>query len=109
MIKDAEALELMEKVTTVVVDKTGTLTEGAPKVQSVVAAEGFNDSTVLALAAALEKMSEHPLAQVILTYAAKKNISLEPIDGSGGGRSCGCAEPRVRLNFSMQPPAKRSP
>ncbi|MEB0011414.1 heavy metal translocating P-type ATPase [Glaciimonas sp. Gout2] len=79
LIKDAEALELMEKVTTLVVDKTGTLTEGAPKVQSVIAAEGFNESTVLALAAALEKMSEHPLAQAILAYAAEKNAAFDPV------------------------------
>ena len=80
LIKDAEALELMEKVTTLVVDKTGTLTEGAPKVQSVVAADGFDDATVLARAAALEKMSEHPLAQAILAYAAEKKISLESVE-----------------------------
>ncbi len=69
LIKDAEALELMEKVDTLVVDKTGTLTEGAPKVQKVVAAAGFTDADVLAHAAALEKMSEHPLAQAIVNYA----------------------------------------
>ena len=79
LIKDAEALELMEKVTTLVVDKTGTLTEGAPKVQNVIAAEGFNETTVLGLAAALEKMSEHPLAQAILAHAAEKNMALESV------------------------------
>ena len=72
LIKDAEALELMEKVDTVVIDKTGTLTEGKPKVQRVVAAAGFVSSDVLAYCAALEKLSEHPLAQAITTYAAEQ-------------------------------------
>jgi Cu2+-exporting ATPase len=66
LIKDAEALELMEKIDTLVVDKTGTLTEGAPKVQRVVAASDFKEADVLGYAAALEKMSEHPLAQAIV-------------------------------------------
>lgn len=69
LIKDAEALELMEKIDTLVIDKTGTLTEGAPKVQRVVAAAGSNDADILAYAAALEKLSEHPLAQAIVNHA----------------------------------------
>jgi len=69
LIKDAEALELMEKVDTLVVDKTGTLTEGAPKVQEVIASESSNRQEVLSYAAALERMSEHPLAQAIVDYA----------------------------------------
>jgi Cu2+-exporting ATPase len=72
LIKDAEALELMEKVDTLVIDKTGTLTEGAPRVQQVVAAGGFTESEVLAYAAALEKMSEHPLAQAIIDHAQQQ-------------------------------------
>ena len=72
LIKDAEALELMEKVDTVVIDKTGTLTEGKPKVQRVVAAAGFASADVLAYCTALEKLSEHPLAQAITTYAAEQ-------------------------------------
>jgi P-type Cu2+ transporter len=79
LIKDAEALELMEKVDTLVVDKTGTLTEGAPKVQKVFAAVGFTDADVLAHAAALEKMSEHPLAQAIMNYAQAQNSTLPPV------------------------------
>jgi P-type Cu2+ transporter len=69
LIKDAEALELMEKVDTVMIDKTGTLTEGKPTVQRVVAAAGFASADVLAYCAALENLSEHPLAQAITTYA----------------------------------------
>ena len=80
LIKDAEALELMEKVDTLVVDKTGTLTEGAPKVQKVFAAAGFTDADVLAHAAALEKMSEHPLAQAIMNYAQAQNSTLPPVE-----------------------------
>jgi P-type Cu2+ transporter len=71
LIKDAEALELMEKVDTVVIDKTGTLTEGKPQVQRVVAMSGFASADVLAFCAALEHLSEHPLAQAITTYAAE--------------------------------------
>jgi heavy metal translocating P-type ATPase len=72
LIKDAEALELMEKVNTVVIDKTGTLTEGRPKVQRVVGTAGFTSADVLAYCAALEKLSEHPLAQAITTYATEQ-------------------------------------
>ncbi len=72
LIKDAEALELMEKVDTVVIDKTGTLTEGKPKVQRVVAVAGFASGDVLAYCAALEKLSEHPLAQAITAYATEQ-------------------------------------
>ncbi len=80
LIKDAEALELLEKVDTLVVDKTGTLTEGRPKVQSVIAAAGFNESEVLQLAASLEIMSEHPLAQAIAGHARKTETELFPVD-----------------------------
>jgi heavy metal translocating P-type ATPase len=72
LIKDAEGLELMEKVDTVVIDKTGTLTEGKPKVLRVVAAPGFASTDVLAFCTALEKLSEHPLAQAITRYAAEQ-------------------------------------
>ncbi len=80
LIKDAEALELMKKVDTLVVDKTGTLTEGAPKVQHIVAASDHSEIDVLAYAAALEKRSEHPLAQAILTYAQEKNAVLGTVE-----------------------------
>ena len=62
LIKNAEALERFEKVDTLVVDKTGTLTEGKPRVVAVVPAEGFDEATLLSLGASLERSSEHPLA-----------------------------------------------
>ena len=76
LIRNAEALERMEKVDTLVVDKTGTLTEGKPKVVSVVAAEGFDESEILRLAASVEIASEHPLAHAIV--AAAKERGIEP-------------------------------
>ncbi len=80
LIKDAEGLELMEKVDTLVVDKTGTLTEGAPKVQQIYALEGFARADVLILAAALEKMSEHPLAQAILSHLKAQGLPILPVE-----------------------------
>ena len=79
LIKDAEALELMEKVDTLVVDKTGTLTEGSPRVQTVVAAAGFSEADVLVLAASLEKASEHPLAQAIMARAESDRAALREV------------------------------
>ncbi len=76
LIKNAEALELMEKVDTLVVDKTGTLTEGKPKLVNVFAVEGFEQDQILRLAASLERSSEHPLAEAIVRGAEDKNISL---------------------------------
>jgi len=76
LIKDAEALELMEKVDTLVIDKTGTLTEGKPKVQAVTATAGFTREQVIAYAASLEKASEHPLAQAIVSHAEAEHVTL---------------------------------
>jgi Cu+-exporting ATPase len=76
LIKNAEALETFEKVDTLVVDKTGTLTEGKPKFNSVTAFQGFDESELLKLAASLEKGSEHPLAAAIVKGAQDKNIEL---------------------------------
>jgi Cu+-exporting ATPase len=81
LIKNAEALERMEKVNTLVVDKTGTLTEGKPKVVELRAAEGFDETTVLRLAASVERSSEHPLARAIVEAAAARNIALAPVRG----------------------------
>ncbi|NMM36420.1 MAG: heavy metal translocating P-type ATPase [Glaciimonas sp.] len=79
LIKDAEALELMEKVDTLVIDKTGTLTEGKPRVQRVVAASGFDESQVLHYAASLDALSEHPLALAIVNHAKEQNLSPKPV------------------------------
>ncbi len=81
LIKNAEALERMEKVDTLVVDKTGTLTEGKPKVVAVVPAEGFDETTVLKLAASVEVASEHPLAAAIVVAAKERNIELARVMG----------------------------
>jgi Cu+-exporting ATPase len=81
LIKSAEALERMEKVDTLVVDKTGTLTEGKPKVTAIIPAAGFSESEVLPLAASLERSSEHPLAAAIVTAAQESGASTqEPTD-----------------------------
>jgi P-type Cu+ transporter len=80
LIKNAEALEVMEKVDTVVVDKTGTLTEGKPKLVSVTALEGFQEDTILCLAASLERASEHPLAEAIVQGTENRNITLIQTD-----------------------------
>jgi Cu+-exporting ATPase len=76
LIKNAEALEVLEKVDTVVVDKTGTLTEGKPRLVSVVAVEGSDELEVLRLAASLEKASEHPLAAAIVAGAQERKLPL---------------------------------
>jgi Cu+-exporting ATPase len=76
LIRDAQALETFEKVDTLVVDKTGTLTEGRPRVTAVNAAEGFGEAQLLQMAASLEKASEHPLAGAILAAAKEKGIGL---------------------------------
>jgi len=76
LIRHAEALEIMERVNTVVVDKTGTLTEGKPKLVAVHASRGFMDDDVLQLAASLERASEHPLAEAIVRGAEDRGMSL---------------------------------
>ena len=81
LIKNAEALEAMEKVDTLVVDKTGTLTEGKPRVVSVVAAEGQDEAELLRLAASLERGSEHPLAAAIVAAAKERGLALSESSG----------------------------
>jgi Cu+-exporting ATPase len=76
LFKDAEAIEIMRKVDTLVVDKTGTLTEGKPKLVSVVVAESVDEQTLLRLAASLERGSEHPLAAAIIAGAQERGINL---------------------------------
>ena len=76
LIKSAEALERMERVDTLVVDKTGTLTEGRPRVTRIVLAPGFAEAEVLRLAASLERSSEHPLAAAIVRAAGEHGIAL---------------------------------
>ena len=78
LVKNAEALERMEKVDMLVIDKTGTLTEGRPNVTGIVTTGSFSESELLQLAASVEKLSEHPLAHSIVTEAEKRGIALLP-------------------------------
>jgi Cu+-exporting ATPase len=79
LIKNAEALERFEKVDTLVVDKTGTLTEGKPRVTAVVPAGAYNEAEVLTLGASLERASEHPLAAAIVAAAKERGLSLQDV------------------------------
>ena len=79
LVKNAEALERMEKVDTLVVDKTGTLTEGRPTLTSVLPAAGFDADDVLALAAAVERASEHPLGRAIVDGATARGVDVLPV------------------------------
>jgi Cu+-exporting ATPase len=107
LIRNAEALELMEKVDTLVIDKTGTLTEGKPRLLTVRAAEGFDESEVLRLAASLERQSEHPLAASIVAGAVKRGIVLaeardfrsitsQGVAGSVDGRQLKIGRPKLQ-------------
>ncbi len=81
LIKNAEALERMEKVDTLVVDKTGTLTEGKPKVVGIVPADGYDEAAVLRFAASVEVASEHPLAAAVVAAAKERGIALARVMG----------------------------
>ena len=89
LIKNAEALERFEKIDTLIVDKTGTLTEGKPKLVAVLPEQGFEESEVLRIAASLERGSEHPLAEAIVNGAEERGIALakaedfEAVTGKG--------------------------
>ncbi|MEY2511960.1 MAG: P-type Cu+ transporter [Verrucomicrobiota bacterium] len=89
LVKNAGALELMEKVTTLVVDKTGTLTEGKPRVRKIVVASGVTENDLLAAAASAELQSEHPLASAIVAAARERSIAIENAEEfsstTGGG------------------------
>ncbi len=80
LIKNAEALEILEKVNTIVIDKTGTLTEGRPALTSVVAQPGFVEEDILRLSAALELGSEHPLGEAIVRGARNRNLDLPKVE-----------------------------
>ena len=99
LIKNAGAIELMEKVTTLVVDKTGTLTEGKPRVTKIVTAGGMSEEDLLAAAAAAEQQSEHPLASAIVAEASERNLVLEKVSDftspTGGGVTATTARGRI--------------
>jgi len=97
LIKNAEALEHMEKVDTLVVDKTGTLTEGKPAVTRIIVAEGFEEEELLRIAAGVERASEHPLALAIVNSAMDRNIEIPPVsdfDSPTGKGAVGTIEGR---------------
>ncbi|MCU6432522.1 heavy metal translocating P-type ATPase [Undibacterium sp. Jales W-56] len=75
LIKDAQALEQLEKVDTLLIDKTGTLTEGKPALQQIVCANAYTEQQIMEIASAIEQSSEHPLARAILTYAEQHRIA----------------------------------
>jgi Cu+-exporting ATPase len=79
LIRDAEALERLEKIDTLVVDKTGTLTEGKPKVTAIVPVQNFDENILLRFAASVERASEHPLAAAIVAAAAARKLDLLPV------------------------------
>nr|WP_281201121.1 heavy metal translocating P-type ATPase [Belnapia rosea] len=112
LIKSAEALERMEKVDTLVVDKTGTLTEGKPKVVAVVPALGLTEAEVLPLAASLERSSEHPLAAAVVAAAKERGVEMqEPVDfasvtgkgvtGTVGGRRVALGNARLMQELGV--------
>lgn len=83
LIKSAESLEIAHEINTVVLDKTGTITEGAPKVTDCIAVEGQCEADFLQKAASLEHSSEHPLAEAIVAYAKQKKVSLKAVSDFG--------------------------
>ncbi|MBN4663980.1 HAD family hydrolase, partial [Escherichia coli] len=87
LFRDAAAIEKMRQVDTLIVDKTGTLTEGRPRYQTTIAAEGFTAGEALRLAASLDQGSEHPLAEAIVTAAREQGLVLsraEEFDSHSG-------------------------
>jgi Cu+-exporting ATPase len=113
LIKSAEALELMEKVDTVVVDKTGTLTEGKPRVTAVVPAAGLTESEILPSAASLERSSEHPLAAAIVAAARQHGALIQDasdflsvtgkgVTGTIGGRSVALGSEKLMADLGVE-------
>jgi Cu+-exporting ATPase len=81
LVRDAQALEAFERIDTIVIDKTGTLTEGKPKLVSIVAGSGTDENAVLKLVASVERASEHPLARAIIEGATARGLPLEEVSG----------------------------
>jgi P-type Cu+ transporter len=81
LIKNAEALEILEKIDTLVIDKTGTLTEGKPRLTAIMAEKGTDESELLRLAASLEQSSEHPLGAAVVAAAQQRELNLLPVQG----------------------------
>src|SRR5207244_414373 len=81
LVRNAEALERLERIDTLVIDKTGTLTEGRPRLAEVIALDGFESVTVLGAAASLERGSEHPLAAALVEGAGARGIAPGAVSG----------------------------
>jgi Cu+-exporting ATPase len=116
LIKNAEALEIMEKVDTLVCDKTGTLTLGKPRLTSVIAAHGFREEDILQLGASLERASEHPLAAAIVGGAEEKKLTLlavadfqsvtgKGVSGKVGGKAVAIGNRKLLESFNVNPGA----
>jgi Cu+-exporting ATPase len=114
LIKSGEALEAAQSIKTVVLDKTGTITEGKPRVTDLFAADGITETELLQIAASLEKSSEHPLAEAIMTYAWQKKIDVLPVDefkvetGRGvsafvGGKRCAAGNLAFMKELGIHP------
>jgi Cu+-exporting ATPase len=119
LVKNAEALELLEKVDTLVVDKTGTLTQGKPRLAAVIAAAGHTETDVLAAAATLEKGSEHPLASAIVEGAVERAAVLQDVSdfraivgqgvvGRVGGREVALGNARLVEERGADPSALKN-
>jgi P-type Cu+ transporter len=113
LIKSADALERTEKVDTLVVDKTGTLTEGKPRVASIVPAAGLSEQEILPLAASLERSSEHPLAAAILAAAKERGLKIEEpaefvsvtgkgVTGTVAGRRVALGNARLMVDLGIK-------
>ncbi len=116
LIKDAEALERFSKVDTLIVDKTGTLTEGKPRLTDVVVSEGVEEDRLLALAASLERGSEHPLAEAIVSGAEERGLTFNDVTGfeaktgkgvhgTVGGRSVALGNAAMLADLGIDPAA----
>jgi Cu+-exporting ATPase len=116
LIRNAEALEAFEKIDTLVVDKTGTLTEGKPRLTAVIAADGAKEDDILQLAAALERGSEHPLAAAVLAGAAARGIAPaatkafrslpgQGVTGTVGGRPAALGNEKLLASLGVAPGA----
>jgi P-type Cu+ transporter len=114
LIRNAEALEALEKADMLVIDKTGTLTEGKPRLVSVIALGGMNDREFLSVAASLERASEHPLAAAIVRGAEERGASLQPasgfqsfpgkgVSGKTGGHSVAIGNTQMFADLSIDP------
>jgi Cu+-exporting ATPase len=119
LIRNAEALEVMSRIDTLVLDKTGTLTIGRPKVTAIAPAEGFGEASLLSLAASLEQASEHPLAAAIIESA--RDRSIRPLDvqrfaalpgkgvcGMVGGRAAAAGTDAFLRDLGVEPAALQS-